>query len=338
MAAYRRGTKDLDWKQGRVSPLHRLDIAVAEIAGQIALHNIERHRPVVVEPWWSPPQIYIANIAEDATKDHNKVKRNATDKDIIIYTDGSDINRHVGSAAVQSLPNGRWKYKMAHMGTSEQCIVYAVELAGILQALEFGTTQARHINTVTIFTDNQAAIQSTRRPGSQSGQWLLRMIVQRIKTLAGFGIRTAIRWIPAHTGVPGNELADECAKKASESQTARKPYCWTPRTVQLQASYKRKAKAYAADTWKKEWYEAPHGIEYRSWFRNTEGGALNKKVDRLYAGLPKAMAAILIQLRSGKIALNSYLHKIKKIESPTCTCKLGRQTVTYVIEECPLFR
>ena len=58
---------------------------------------------------------------------------------------------------------------------------------------------------------------------------------------------------------------------------------------------------------------------------------------KLYEGLPKALAAVLIQLRSGKIALASYLYKIKKVLQPWCECHQGNQTVAHILEECPQF-
>lgn len=71
----------------------------------------------------------------------------------------------------------------------------------------------RQFTRIDIFTDNQAAIASSAWPQRQSGQWLLRQISVRLVTLQQQGINVNIHWIPAHTGVPGNEHADELAKE-----------------------------------------------------------------------------------------------------------------------------
>lgn len=44
--------------------------------------------------------------------------------------------------------------------------------------------------------------------------------------------------------------------------------------------------------------------------------------------------SILIQLRTGKIGLGAYLHKINRRESARCSCDLGNQTVKHVLLEC----
>jgi hypothetical protein len=59
---------------------------------------------------------------------------------------------------------------------------------------------------------------------------------------------------------------------------------------------------------------------------------------KLYRGMSKPHAAILVQARSGKIGLKSYLYKIKRADSPNCECDRAEQTVNHIIEECPLFR
>ena len=57
-------------------------------------------------------------------------------------------------------------------------------------ALNIIISQIAHsqISHVTIFTDNQSAIRSTENPLSQSGQQILRFIVESINTLRKKGI------------------------------------------------------------------------------------------------------------------------------------------------------
>ena len=74
---------------------------------------------------------------------------------------------------------------------------------------------AKEVETVTLFVDNQAAIQSVHSPGGQSGQLILGQIIHFISILQKRGVSIEICWIPAHTGVPGNEKADTIAKQAT---------------------------------------------------------------------------------------------------------------------------
>ncbi|KAI9041807.1 putative RNA-directed DNA polymerase from transposon X-element [Aspergillus affinis] len=64
----------------------------------------------------------------------------------------------------------------------------------------------------------QAAIQAVQNPGRPSGQYVLRAIYERIRTLRGSSMQQEdieLRWIPAHIGIEGNERADEAAKRAA---------------------------------------------------------------------------------------------------------------------------
>lgn len=71
------------------------------------------------------------------------------------------------------------------------------------------------IQKITIFTDNQSAIQAISTPNIQSGQHILRFIVNAINTLREQHIEVELRWIPAHIGIRGNEMADKAAKEAT---------------------------------------------------------------------------------------------------------------------------
>ena len=119
---------------------------------------------------------------------------------MVIYTDGSDIRGQVGGAAVSRV-NQKWSCQMAYIGRSEQSAVYAAELAGLLLALQMAISAGPEVRQVVIFTDNQAAILSAKRPASQSGQWLLRLLTQQLDGLTSSGVRVAIHWIAAHEGV-----------------------------------------------------------------------------------------------------------------------------------------
>ena len=104
---------------------------------------------------------------------------------------------------------------MAHMGNRETSTVYAAELQGINLALQIADDDAKKGNKrdrVVIFTDNQAAIRKTSRSGAyivaEAIQWIDKL--QRVR-----GIPVEIRWVPAHTGIWGNEAADRAAKTAA---------------------------------------------------------------------------------------------------------------------------
>ena len=163
--------------------------------------------------WWTPPRISIASTASEATKYHDRIYQQSKkdQKHLLMYSDGSDIKGRVGASS--------WCPKLnrqmgVDLGPTSKATVYTAELLGILYSIITAVT-AREVKTVTLFVDNQAAIQSVHSPGGQSGQLILRQIIHFISVLQKRGISIEICWIPAHTGILGNEKADIIAKQAT---------------------------------------------------------------------------------------------------------------------------
>ncbi len=88
---------------------------------------------------------------------------------VMIYTDGSGINKKVGAAAV--LPDIGSPYGI-YLGPSNWFTVYSAELHGVLQALTMTTVHREEVGTrkVIINTNNQASIQVIGDLGKHSGQ------------------------------------------------------------------------------------------------------------------------------------------------------------------------
>jgi len=139
----------------RLSPLQRLERKLQEVLGIPRLDIFETFLPAIVEPWWKPPDTHIAPDADAAVQNHDRIRDNVKAGDLYIYTDGSDIDGHVGAAAwCEQLDQTSKMY----MGTSFDSTVYAAELMGISQALSMAIQSGRETRRVFIFTDNQASI------------------------------------------------------------------------------------------------------------------------------------------------------------------------------------
>ena len=103
---------------------------------------------------------------------------------------------------------------------SIRSVSYRGELAAIDLALDFCQpyfTSHPEVNKIIILSDCQSAITtvSSFQYPSNSAKILCK-IYDRIKQLSGKFINIEILWIAAHTGILGNELADQCAKEAAE--------------------------------------------------------------------------------------------------------------------------
>ncbi|KAL3952738.1 hypothetical protein ACCO45_012681 [Purpureocillium lilacinum] len=144
----------------------------------------EQIDPFIAPPWWQGPQTYIEETAAEAREKHLALLQQEKAA-LHIYTDGSGINSQIGAAAGISL---------------------ALDIAQLDRADGFRR------NKVIIYTDNQAAIRSSAKPKGKSGAYLLKKIVSQAATLQEDNLPIEIRWVPAHTGVQGNEDADRAAQ------------------------------------------------------------------------------------------------------------------------------
>ena len=110
-----------------------------------------------------------------------------------------------------------------------------------------------------IFTDNQAAITFSEQPKQQSGQYLLQEIALQIES---FLCQLEIHWIPAYSGVPGNELADIAAKEATGWRATGPPSTPShtpPNLPTLTSAYKTAARYRANKQWAENWKTKQYG-------------------------------------------------------------------------------
>jgi tubulin alpha len=257
----------------------------------------------------------------------------------LFFTDGSGYEGMIGASAVAPREA---IFKRRHLGTSGQSTVYVAELSGIEMALEkFRTGQPRPQGELVIFSDSQAAIQAVQNPRRQSGQHVLCAIYDHVGAIqppTSPSIVT-IRWIPAHVGVYGNELADTEAKEAAKEGENNPDYLSSGGTrtgfgarLRLASTAKRQVRSRIKNEWAREWAKEKTGKPNQRLVK-----APDKKNLRLFEGISKPYASILVQMRSMRIGLRHFLYKINAAESDRCSCGEGSQTPRHILLQCPLF-
>lgn len=171
--------------------------------------SLETRQPFVVEPWWSPPPIFIEQDRETAERRHEQLTAGPAPT-LAIYTDRSGINGKVGAAAVALTLN---VHAQAYLGRETTATVYAAELVGMLMGIEIATKSNR--GRASIFTDNQAALKALKNPKRPSGQYIIRRTVDALASADARGLHIKLHRIPAEQGIEGNELADTLVKEAT---------------------------------------------------------------------------------------------------------------------------
>jgi ribonuclease HI len=279
-------------------------------------------------PWWKPAAtITIAPISkEEAAKAHQERLRQIPAQDLIIYTDGSGQNGHIGAAIYSptcSITKGKY------MGTDDTHIVYAAELMGIQMAVTLFEEKISEYANVHIFTDSQAAIKAIESPKRQSGQYIIKGTLDKIDSIheANPSGNIYIEWVPGHESVQGNELADQAAKTATAPNATRP-------IIRMKSAQNRSIKAMMKSNWETEWKtgrENARRLRKMSQYPGTTTGL------KLYGVLQRKHVVLISRLRTGHCQLNKYLHRFNIIETPECECGAAKETVDHFLLRCELY-
>ena len=183
--------------------------------------EIETYSTTACQPWTETrvkTQINPHSKEEEAKAHEAQYKiLKQDDRNIVCYTDGSMLNGNIGAGTVVEMTGEAVIEATYPMGHQQE--VYDAELLGILKAAQkcFQICQRNNLTKrhIWIFTDNQAAIQrlNTLKPGP--GQSTSLALSSISNNLHAFETTITVQWVPGHTDVPGNELADKLAKKST---------------------------------------------------------------------------------------------------------------------------
>lgn len=164
-----------------LTPFHKLEMRYAAVFNR-DIDKLKTRTPFAIASWWKPLSITIAGSDTEAFSNHDAILAKGTY--LTIYTDGSGIGGEVGASAVTLFASIADEPLMmadklqAHLKPFTDYTIYSEKLINLQLVLEI-IEQYPH-TSVAIFTDSQAAIQAIRRPKSQSGQYILRELAQRI--------------------------------------------------------------------------------------------------------------------------------------------------------------
>ncbi|XP_018360563.1 PREDICTED: uncharacterized protein LOC108759566 [Trachymyrmex cornetzi] len=241
---------------------------------------------------------------------------------LTFYTDGSRISEDgcAGAATFSPELGGCFKYKLTTSAS-----VFTAEAWAILQtlviALDAGSTR------VIIFSDSRSVLEAISSARIISGNYIIHRIKQTLLKLESEGIDCQLYWIPAHKGIPGNEVADRAAKEACSSGPRgcfKTPF--TDTQAEARANFKRRfnnfldQKALCTGAQYAELFP----IKPTPWYHKL---ALNRRE-----------IVLVNRLRSNHYNLNYSLHRKNIVDSPSCPCGDPRQDANHIIFYCPCTR
>jgi ribonuclease HI len=216
-----------------------------------------------------------------------------------------------------------------YLGNDNESMVYAGELEGIHMAV----TQAKELSNRTtecrIFTDSQPAIKSLAKPKRQSGQSIIKRILDEIDALyeTSPSYNLQLEWVPGHMGIEGNEKADEAAKEAALQRIN------PMRNASLKAARSNTIHQTIKQQWQEQW---TNGRKTACQLRNTTNRPNAKPSSQIYdqLGNERRHIAWIARLRTEHCSLNQYLERFNIIDDGKCECGQATETVKHYLLIC----
>ena len=239
------------------------------------------------------------------------------------YTDGSAFKGTVnaGYGAVIYLPNEDIREVFNSSGSF--CSNYIAEQQAMTNAInhinihfDINPHAATH---VVVFTDSLSTLQALETGEDVSKdivhlRWAIHNIISRHQ------VKVTLQWIPAHTGIPGNERADELAKKGASLPQPEVPVTYSTCRQMIRSNLK--------EDWLNKWATGKTGRPmYGHMTRPQPNDTINK--------LKRRDQSTIFQLRTQHLPLNQHLNRIGVKESAACPlCDHHSETVEHLLFDC----
>ena len=304
------------------------------IHGLVDSDSLERIQHFKYPPWnrTTPYSVSISQLPkDDAALAHNLSQQQVGANDVTIYTDASAMSDEksigVGVGLVvfkhRSITPRIVYRSMSNLGHSQ--LVYNGELEGTTQAIEYASLVAQPGQHFHIFSDNQAGLYRLKTPSDHPGQSCQIRASTATELIRRKGAKVSLNWVPGHTDVVGNELADSLAKEATTL---------TPESDETSfAALGCKINELRTVEWNAlldQYDQIPNTntTSYKKHFSWKLGSKL-----QLPTGTRRELASAFYQLKLGHGYLKSYLFRLGHSDSDRCRCG-QKETSEHLLLSC----
>ncbi|APA14489.1 hypothetical protein SS1G_06411 [Sclerotinia sclerotiorum 1980 UF-70] len=293
--------------------------------------TLERIHHFYFPPWKKevPYRVNISKLGkEEAAMIHNLAFKYRCKNTITIYTDASSTLEGigVGIGIVVILPNGRNSYQETiNIGVNQ--LVYNGELLGVTKAIEYANSIAQPGNKFKIYSDNQAGLFRLKTPSDSPGQSCQIKAIKAAEAIQNKGAEISLNWVPGHTSVQGNELADSLAKEATKIPSSSHETSY--------ASIGMDIKRMKSENWiailNTNNFHQPSSTYSRNY-----PWKISSKI-RIPGNIKRSTICALFQLKIGHGYFKSYLKRFGISSNDNCRCG-GKESPDHLLLSCPLYK
>ena len=249
--------------------------------------------------------------------------------DILAYTDGSSNELGVGAGVfvdhktkdhsiVVDDPNQ--SISLSNTSTIFQAEMLAISTASV------SLLSARNLN-IAIITDSLSALQSLQNPVTRTQTKL--SCLRLINTIAESN-QLSLLWVPSHSGVQGNERADELANVGAALETLGPD----PVPPISHSHIKSKIREWSHLQFRNKWLNSPLAQSTKEILKY-----INIKTLPLLKSLRKPMIAQTMYTLTGHGPFRAHLVKLRLTDEPSCPkCGAVSDTNLHFLLSCPRYQ
>ena len=281
------------------------------------------------KPPWSTPSTYTISLhlsSPCSRKDplplqhHSYHPSTLSHSDISAWTDGSvPGGLGQGGAGIHIKCSKCVTATSLSFSTGLWATSYSAETFAILHALEWGISHSTACNfeSITLFSDSLSVLSTLSAPLPYLTPKSLSNTQSLLNSLSQSKV-VHLQWIPSHSSLSGNDLADSLAKARASLDPSNISVSLAPLISSQRQSL------------------------YTSWRRSVQSGLFQHQIPSVSPEeltLPRSARCALSRLRCNghSTLLNSYLHRVGRAETSSCSnCGFEPQDLSHLVLDCPV--